>query len=90
MSETRDGMVTVEPTPDEAAWVLYRFGYSRVAGGRLPPPFFFELIAAMRAADAWNLERLSAGFPGLVTAHRWITTDLGGADRLKAIAWAKT
>ncbi|MBT2226255.1 hypothetical protein [Nonomuraea sp. NEAU-A123] len=70
----------VEISEEDAAHVLF---HAR-GEGWTPSTFRKMLLAAMDTGDAHNLDKLAAGFPGLVTAYRMVRT-LEGLDKLRAI-----
>lgn len=71
-----------DPTPKQAAHVLFAFG----SGGYRAGSFTSTLIEAIRRADPQNRAKLALGFPGYVTAVTWAIDDPLGIDRLRRVA----
>lgn len=69
---------------EDARHVLWYHGDK--ANGWQPGMFTSKLLSAAGHADAYNLEALAEGFPGLIAAVRVAQYEAGGMERLVAIA----
>lgn len=73
-------------TTDDAAHVLWHFGYIQGDGARQPGPFTRCLIEAVSRADYRNRAILANAYPSLSEAVRAVRNDEEGGDRLSRIA----
>ena len=78
-------LVVAAISAEDARHVLHHYGHP---DGWQPGTFTERLISAAVYADAANLNRLGAGFPGIAAAVKLMQYDPQGVDTLRRISGA--